>query len=387
MKYKILNALLIAVGIVAFGIFLHSCKKTDKAGNLITQDDGTAAVIKATEARYGKSSAPIVYPVNTVADFLITDKDGNEVIVRKKRDINGRVLTSCSNMNCAQAEGIGDPSGLQPDYTLNNAEVYAGCGTANGTTVKVTWDLSVPYTVYATSGALTSKGRIRFLNSTGTVLYSNIAITPITVTALGADPNCSAHLKFRVTYSLSNVLDSYLGNNNRMECALLIYTNCSFFPTVITAWTPTITFPASSTYALPCNRIDKLWYNPSTGTAVTQCATVAGAYVTCPAPPANFVRTTSQQVEYRKVTNTTDLAWTAQTSTVNNGTLPPVSGNTISATVSSCCGVLYFKQIVQGAWANGWLIRYRNVYTGCAVITPAGATWPAGSYTTEYWIY
>jgi hypothetical protein len=395
MKQKFFNALAFFVGIVTVVAIIHSCKKTDTSLSVNTEKEQIEAVKKATVARYGNSSAPLVYPINTIADQMVVDNNGNEVVVRKIRNNAARTL-ACSSYDCAIAEANGlDPSGFETTYTLTSAEVYAGCGTANGTKVTVTWNVSVPYTLLATNGTFTSKGRLRFVNSAGTVLFSTVSITPITITALGADPTCGNNKLFRVTYSLSNVLDSYLGNNNKMECGLFVYTNCSLVPTNIAAWTQAIVFPTNSTFALPCNRIDKLWFNPSTGTAVNQCASVAGAYLTCPAPPANFVRTTSQQVEYRKRV-VASYDWNAQpiaTSPVINGVVPPVATGAKSATVSSCCGVLFLKDMVQGASTLGWLVRYRNRNTGCAtaylVTDPLYSTspWVLGTYTTEFWPY
>lgn len=390
--------MLITVSICAFAVFMHSCKKTDKTENTIIQDDGTAAVIKATEARYGKVSTAVVYNVNKLADFIELDKNGNELGIRQSNANARPGGPGCSSYDCALAESNAlDISGFDERYLLYSVEVFSGCGTANGTQVKVTWDVSVPYTVLTASqsnSSLLSKGRIRFKNSSGTVLISYLNITPISITPLGINPTCSFDKDFRVTYTLNNVPDSYLGNSNTLECQLFTYTNCSLLPQKLTTWLQGVTLSASNTSALPCNRIDKLWINPSTGTAQSQCASVAGAYVTCPAPPANFVRTTSQQVEYRK-RNVASYNWddqTLATSPIYSGVLPPLATGAASSTVSSCCGVLYLKNMVQGVSTLGWLVRYKNVYTPstgttCPATTPLGATWTLGTYTTEYWIY
>ena len=99
--------------------------------------------------------------------------------------------------------------------------------------------------------------------------------------------------------------------------------------------------------------------------------------------------------EYRKkVVANND--WNAQpiaSSPIKNGVVPPVATGSFSATVTSCCGVLFLKDMVQGASPLGWLVRYRNRYTGCAtaylVTDPLWSTdtWVLGSYTTEYWPY
>lgn len=375
---------------------LNSCKRESITTDKNSQDE-VAVVIKATKDRYGALSAPVVYPVNKIAGRLDYDANGNEVIIAGRNLQNARVL--CTGYDCATAESFGLTRGdIEEVYTLSSAEIYAGCGTQNGTKVTVTWNLSVPYIVLNANPANAtqlSKGRMRFLSSSGTLLYNNINITPVSITSLGTDPSCSNNSLFRVTYSLSNVMDSYLGNGNKLECSLFMYTNCTgLAPSYVTQWTQAVVFPATGTYAAPCSRIDKLWINPSTGTAQSQCATVAGAYVTCTGVPAGFTRTTSQQVEYRKRLVTTSFDWNDQnanaSSIVYNGVLPPVATGAASSTVSSCCGVLFLKFMVQGASPNGWLVRYRNIYTGCstapAATTPS-ATWTPGTFTTEYWPY
>ncbi len=374
-----------ALSIIAI---LNSCKKESSIVTTRTMEKETEAVMSATKARYGSVSSDIIYPVNKVAGRLDYDANGNEIIVQGRSAESARVL--CTGYTCADAVALGLTRGdIDEVYTLTSAEIYAGCGTQNGTEVRVTWNLSVPYTVLKqNSPTLPSKGRIRFVSSTGTVLYSNINITPIAIVSLGTDPTCSNNKLFTVTYKLANVPDSYLSSGNKLECGLFIYTDCtSLAPNYVTQWTQATVFQSSNTYALPCSRIDKLWINPSTGTALSQCATVAGAYVTCPAPPANFVRTTSQQVEYRK-RNTASYVWTAQTSTVYNGEnsfTVPVSYPPI---LNASTGFLYLREMRQGQSATGWLVRYRNVYsTTCTVITPINSTWVAGTYATEYWPY
>lgn len=365
-------------------IILHSCKKNDTANNDLSGDEAKAKAIKAIQEKYGSISAPEMYAVYKVANGFYINKNGDEVPIVKQH--SGIQFVQACDKNCNTAA---DPSELDLVYTLSYVQRFFYCGSTTGSEVTATWDISVPYTVLPQNpynAALKSKGRMRFKNSSGQILTSNTNLQPISITSIGADPNCGSNFLYTVTYTWNGVADSYFSNGNTLECSLFAYDDCDLTNNnYLTSWIQAAVYPGSGTYALPCSRIDKVWVNPSIGTTSSQCATAGGAYVTCPSYPSGFTPTTSQQVEYRKRDNTTSFNWVDQSSTVYNGETSP--GTTVSATVSSCCGVLSLRNMYQGQSTYGWLVRYRNVYTGCAVITPINSTWTLGTYITEYWIY
>lgn len=372
---------------ISFMAILNSCKRNKELLSEPSVEQVKAATIKALQDKYGNVSAPIVYPIDKIADGFYINKNGLEIpIIKQHSGIQS--VNSCS-FDCNTAS---DPSDLDLVYTLDYVQRFFYCGSTTGSEITATWQISVPYTIYPenqVNSTLKSKGRMRFKNSSGTILISNTNLQPINITSNGADPYCSSNFLYTVTYKWSGVADSYFSSGNTLECSLFAYNNCDLTGNnYLTSWVSAAVFPnGSGTYALPCSRIDKVWVNPSTGTSSSQCATAAGAYITCPSYPSGFTTTTSQQVEYRIRDNSSSYRWTDQSpsSTVYNGT--PVGTGSTSPIVSACCGVLNLDHIYQGASTYGWLVRYRNVYTGCATITPINSTWTLGTYITEYWPY
>lgn len=375
--------LFLVIAVVLISI-LHSCKKNDQTKDIPATDQSNASVIKALKEKYGNVSTPLVYPVYKVADGFYVNANGEEIPIKNKRS-GAQLILGCDK-DCNTAS---DPSELDLVYTLSYVQRFFYCGSTTGSEVTATWDISVPYTVLGANPnnpSILSKGRMRFKNSSGSILISNTNLTPISITANGADPNCGSNFLYTVTYTWSGVADSYFSNGNTLECSLFAYNDCDLTGNnYLTSWVQAAVYSGSGTYALPCSRIDKVWVNPSTGSNSSQCATAAGAYVTCPSYPSGFTPTTDQQVEYRKRNNSSSFNWDDQSSTVYNGEISP--GTTLSATVSACCGVLSLRNMYQGQSTYGWLVRYRNVYTGCGVITPINSAWTSGTYITEYWIY
>jgi hypothetical protein len=375
---------LLFIAVTAGLVILNSCRKSDSDKKDPASKQAKADAVKAIQKKYGNISTPTVYPVYKSADGFYVNANGEEIPIKKR--LSGIQSTLSCNMDCNTAS---DPSDLDLVYTLSHVLRFFYCGSTTGSQITATWNISVPYTVldaHPTNSTLKSKGRMRFKNSQGQILTSNTNLQPISITANGADPNCGSNFLYTVTYTWSGVADSYFSNGNTLECSLFAYNDCDLTGNnYLTSWVLAAVYPGSGTYALPCSRIDKVWVNNSTGSNSGQCATAGGAYLTCPSYPSGFTPTASQQVEYRKRDNASSFNWTDQTSTVYNGEVAP--GTTVSPTVSACCGVLSLRNMYQGQSTTGWLVRYRNVYTGCAVITPINSTWTNGTYVTEYWLY
>ncbi len=386
-KMKSIKKYLALFFIVAGGLIaiLNGCKKNDTSTNTeLSTEQARANAVRAIQEKYGSVAAPTVYPVYKVADGFYVNANGVEVPITKQHSGIQSILGCDKDCNTAS-----DPSELDLVYNLFYVQRFFYCGSTSGSEVTATWNISVPYTVLGQNpynSTLKSKGRMRFKNSQGQILTSNTNLQPITITANGTDPNCGSNFLYTVTYTWSGVADGYFSNGNTLECSLFAYNNCDLTGNnYLTSWVLAAVYPGSGTYALPCSRIDKVWVNPSMNNNSGQCAVAGGAYLTCSSYPNGFTPTISQQVEYRKRDNTSSFNWTDQTSTVYNGETG--SGTNVSATVSACCGLLSLRNIYQGQSTTGWLVRYRNVYTGCGVITPINSTWTNGTYITEYWLY
>lgn len=361
--------------------FFISCNKKDSTHTNKTAAQEKENAIKRIQQKYGSVAVPEVYAVNKIADGFYVNPNGEEIPLRKKNTGTQSVLTCTFDCNTAT-----DPSDLDLTYTLGYIQRFFYCGSTMGSEVTATWFISVPYTVLLQNPynpALKSKGRMRFLNSSGGLITSNTNLQPITITANGPDPNCGTNFLYTVTYKWSSVADSYFSNGNILECSLFAYNDCDLTANnYLTSWTKARVFQGTGTYAQPCNRIDKVWYNVSTGNTPSQCATAGGAYVTCPAYPAGFTPTFYQQVQYRRRDNPNSYVWDDQASPIEIG--ETAGTNVPSETVSACCGVLFLRNIYQGQSPGGWLIRYRNRHTGCDNINDP---WTSGTYMTEFYLY
>lgn len=377
-------SLLLCLGLFACNM-LNSCKKIDSKNEVLKTDLAKQKIIDRIEATYGKVTTPSIYKVGKEASGFYINDQGLEIpIIKKKQQAGSENLCG---LDCNTAS---DPGDLEFSYVLDYVQRFFYCGNTTGSEIISTWYVSVPYSLLDASPlnpSVLSKGRMRFKSSSGAILITNTNLTPVTITLVGGDPNCSQNLLYTVTYKWEGLDDSYFSSGNTLECAVDIYNDCDLVNNRhITGYLQAIVFNGFGSYAQPCSRIDKVWINSSTGSNSGQCATAAGAYLTCPSYPFGFTPTTSQQVEYRERDNPASLEWDEQNSIVLIGEkVEP--GYPLSSTVSACCGVLFLREMYQGVSSTGWLVRYRNVYTGCAVISPINSTWVTGTYITEYWLY
>ncbi|RYD80670.1 MAG: hypothetical protein EOP53_07715 [Sphingobacteriales bacterium] len=168
-----------------------------------------------------------------------------------------------------------------------------------------------------------------------------------------------------------------------MECGLYIWNDCDLVNNnYLSGYTVAAVYPGPmGTYALPCSRIDEVSYGASSGNTPSQCATVLGSYIGCSGFPFGFQPTTTNQVEYREVDHPSSLLWDDQTSIPKYGEdiNPPYAANTQE--INPYIGGVWLRDIYQGNSATGWLVRYRNNYTGCSNVS---RPWTTGTYMTEY---
>lgn len=371
-------------------IICNSCQKNDLSPVLQSQqqDQRISSVIKSMQEKYGKMSAPVVYPVNKVVDGFYVNKKGEEISLIRPSTISRNTL-SC-NFDCTTAEG---PWDLDITYTLDYVTRFYYCGSSESEIV-ANWTISVPYTVLLQNPINSlqfSKGRMRFKDPIGSgVSFTNNNIQTISITSLGADPTCSSNTLYKITYNWNNVPNSYFNSGSILECSLFLYNDCDITNyNYLTSWEQGIGYIGDGTYAGPCDRIDKITYAPSESDNSGQCAQVLGAYMVCGEYPfpSGFVGTELHQLEYRKRDNVNSFAWDDQSSDIENGI--PYGEIDPSSTFSPYVGLLRLKEIYQGSYPDGWLIRYRNVNAteGCGEISPKGASWPVGTYNTEFWLY
>lgn len=336
--------IIVFIGLIVIAMF-NGCKKQDINSRNTPSEDKALQEFRKKIANEGYQTVSLLNQKGFLVSY--TDKAGNEIVMNKRYSsrING-IQAECGT----KCEDATDPSELQPEATLLSCTRAFNCGSASQTsTLTVTWQLSLPYTILPESplnSAFKSKGRIRFKTSGGSVLYSYTDITPITITNLGVDPNCSEHTLFRVSYSLSEIDNAFFDTDNTLENGLFFYNDCDlvgFNNTVNyqSIYTWNIPGPATS----PCTRTDKIWINPGAGAGGTIVALGVGNSIGC-TNPSGWVYPDIQYMEY----------WNdADPSTVYTASLGILDVYTMTETTPN---------------SGDWTIRYRNEITSPACEGP-----------------
>lgn len=378
---KTINSLRLIISLIAFAAFmlvLKSCKKSDDGTvNSQSSEAARAAAIKAVTERYGNVSAGIIYKVNKEAkELFYRNASGNMISLNSISPTSSGVAAPCT-FNCSNTT---NPANLYLVYSVSFVQrTYLCESIADKSRLTANWVISVPFTPLTSFGGNISTGNIKVTSpSSAVVNYNNNAIT---IRNLGADPACSANSLYEIVYSALGVPNSYFGSGMLIDVSLNLYNNCSIVGNLVA--TGYLSAPDLSLVAhQPCNRVEKVWINPGSG---TNPATAAGDYILC-TNPSGFTPIDNHQLEYRKKTSATSSQWGDQTGAaaiVRNGV--PVGTSTPSPTINPYTGVSNLVSMTNGS--GTWLVRYRNVKTSvCNVITPLGALWsPPYYWVVEVW--
>lgn len=369
------------IAIVAFTLFLKSCKKTDINVPIDkTVEDTRATAIKAIKAKYGDVSAGYIVNVNKTADEIFYRNAAGKMVSLYGNSYNNQPNNIVCIYNC---NNTSNPANLRIVYTLDYVQRFYLCessGSPAKSTVSVKWTVSVPFTITdeTPDGVLNTFGKVKFTPSSGpaVILTATAGDPGFTYTSLGTDPNCGVNTLYSVTYYFNGVDNSNFASGTQLDALLSLSNDCALIGYL--SATSYVSAPSFNQNAyLPCNRIEKAYVNPNTGPS--NCATVAGNYVICSYPGGSFTPIDYHQVEYRAVTHSTSRAWGDQNQTVYYGIIPGTS--TPSAILNPSTGVLNLVNMLPSSGL--WLVRYRNVNTTtCGVISGPGGTWP----NTALWI-
>lgn len=369
----------IATAVILFTF--NSCKKSNdtQTDNNLTAEQQKAKIIEATKQRYGNVTAPFIVEANQPASSVAYRNQQGQLVQFAGGTYNTEA--TCGQYTCATAPSASD---LFVTYTLLYTEWFYICGSVGDHNLTAVWNVSTPYTVLDAHPNTDdpSYGNVRIKNSGGTVLTTsgNLGSGNLTITSLGTDPNCSSNTLYRVTYTWNGISESYFPGNY-VECSLNLYNNCSLTSYVnVVGFTSTTPGPSSimDPFTHPCDRVDKAFVNPNSGP--NNCATIAGGYVACTFP-SGFTPITNHEVEYRQVTSGSSLNWDDQTSTPHGGLVPGGGNNEVSV-LGPWSGVLNFVHMTSSS--GSWIVRFRNIYTGCSSTYGIGNTW-YGNWHQEVW--
>ena len=182
----------------------------------------------------------MVIPLNIKGNSKFADKEGNILL---PGSINSYTY-QCDDMD-------------YPPYTelLSMTREY-DCTAGYRFTVK--WKISAPlpmYSVNPNTSAL-SRGRFRIRNTSGTSIYYESTITPVSFTDLGDDPATSnTNRMYSIEYTTQWIpFSNFTLDTNPLEHSFWAQTDCEDYPQI----TDFVTSPALQTVLNPCNRIEPI---------------------------------------------------------------------------------------------------------------------------------
>ncbi len=350
----IIKPILAILTIAVFAIVFKSCKKVDNNGV-----NKTKTIADAIKEKYGGAvSSSIITPINKQADEVFyKDAAGKPVTLYSGG------LTAKPNLCLGNCNTTTNPANVSVIFTLDYSERFYLCeGNSALSNVRVKWTVSVPFLLVDLLGKPPHfTGLVRFKNAGGAVINTYTVypgFTNSSVKMIGPDPACSWNSLWEVTYNVTQIPNSDFLAGNTVEAAVELPNDCPLFNYYIVSGY--VAGPAISQNGyLPCNRLDAVFFNPSSGP--TSPSTVTGLYTTICLPPPGMQDIDFHQVEYRQVTTTNgDYTWENQGSTVQWGS--PLGTGAPFPNIPAFNGQTTLNGMVEGT--GKWLIRYRNVKTG-----------------------
>jgi hypothetical protein len=385
LKIKSLKLAAIAAMAICLLIIVKSCKKSDGDNSDAKLEAAKQKIQEQIRKDYGGDiSASFVTPINKQAqEIFYKDASGKMIPVYNTNAGQQKVLAPNCQVTCSNATSV---SQLSITFTLNYSERFYICeGAPERSSVRVKWTASVPFQLIEIISKIPVRtGNVRFKNSSGAVINTyTVTGHNVQSTLIGPDPACASNSLWEVAYNCVNIPNANFAAGNTVEAQVTISNDCALMNyTVSTAY---VAGPAFSQNGyLPCNRLDKIFVNPSIGP--TSPTNVGGLYTLSCAPPSGMQPIDFHQVEYRQVTTTNgDYTWDNQDislSPIFNGVPQPANSGT-SALMSPYGGVSSLPGMVQGT--GKWLIRYRNVKTGTCGLINGSAQPPSTPNTNGNW--
>ena len=374
------------LAVTAFMLTIKSCKKTDNnTVNAKDEEAARAAVIKSIKEKYGNVSAAIIYPLNENAESL----SYRNALDNSMTKFNAGAISNAPNgpslcsYNCNNTT---NPNLLHLVYTVQSIQRTYYCQPNSNNfqnDVVVNWQVSVPFTPLVAdpnNSSNLSSGYVLITPPLGPIFGSG-NITPVVISTIGPDPNCSANTLYKISYSFFYITrDITFTNGYPIDVSLNLYNNCSLVGNLVNSGNVSSTLAGKTA---PCDRTDKVYV---AGGGPNNCMVVGSSYLTCN-PPSGLVLTDLNQVEYRQQDNASTTAWESQGSAINYGQIPFTL--TFTASMNAANGFLNLLNMLPGS--GTWIVRYRNIKNptciliGDQIVPPTSSlVWP-GNWVTEVW--
>lgn len=346
MSKKILS--IVCALFVVLTIIVIGCKKMTSSSD-ITSQKIPQKVLDKLKTQDGQ----ITIPINETIKGFVTDQNGNPIDVSK------------SNHRSTDPNLCDDPSNINVTATLVSLSKSFTCNV--GYKVNAVWELSTNVDMLLATNPLNSsqlsKGRLQLKNSSGTVIYSQLSITPVSITDLGADPNVSGNKIFRVTYSSANISTSTMNSAYTMANSCFIYTDCTSTGYALNIpYLSNNVFYVGNIYGDPCTRIDKAYIVPDNTAYSNSSGYVSGSDVIGNCYPSGYTHNTGTHVQYRLQGNSTwiDMTW--------------ISSPNYGAGANRGPYIYYWEVLPFNISTGTYEFRYRNVMVSSVTVEPPTVT-------------
>ena len=355
--------MLFILSIIAF----YSCKKNERNEPKVETDLKTLY-----KEKLKGQPISITQVVNLPGKGYYGDINGNKVTlppgIHKGNSTNG---SSCPGPG--DSEFSNDLVSITSEYTCNVGYRYV-----------VTYRLTSEFYPQMTNGSGTpSKGRIKLLNgSTQVYITPTTTINPVlTITnngVVGVNSNGDDMNEFIITYRSEIISEATVNSATAIQSNLTCYTDCSNYATLNIAFSSNQSVPTGQQVSSPCLRVDKVWFNPTSGG--TPCNLAGCDPIGSGCFPYGYVYPEKQEVEFKNGSG----AWKNFYLRINGLGQPGVETGLINYSD------VWYIDVSASSSNNGLVtgnvqVRYRNKQVTNGLNGGPCVSQPDGTYVTETW--
>lgn len=366
MKFTI--KLCVTTLVILFGIAIfYSCKKT-----ATNEPNPQSALLELFKQKYKNEPLISTQFINVKGKGYYGDINGNRVNIVPGQSNRG-TGTSCPDPGNSE---------FQQELVSIVREHTCGVGYRFTVTYKITSEF---YPVLTNGSGLPSKGRIKLLNSSGVQVYISPTSPANPVTniqnngVVGYNSNGDDLNEFLVTYRSEMISEAVYNQSASAQSNLFCYTDCTNYASLSIGFSSQQQSLNSQNDLLPCARIDRVYWNQSTGLG----ASTGGCnYIPSSCFPSNYVFPDKQEIQI--FVNGQWQAIQLWRYASGGGTeQPQIAGliSPIDVWYISMTGYIGSPSTIS---AGTYSVRYRNNQTSSTNGGPC-VTQPSGTWITESW--
>ncbi|HUC79488.1 MAG TPA: hypothetical protein VMR70_01175 [Flavisolibacter sp.] len=189
-------------------LLFHSCKKTDAD---FSTTDSDLQKSKEWAAKQTKFTTHVV----------------NQKLVTNYVDENDKIVTNVQRLNrTSSCEALIDPEATLSSWAATDPQ----CSPAGTYQIYAVFTISSQNEIVDENPNNTSqktRGRVVITNaSTGSAVFTDQNVLPVSITNMGADPNRAGHTLYQVTWTAQNLPSSVFDYNNKIDLGIYYYSDC-----------------------------------------------------------------------------------------------------------------------------------------------------------------